>query len=54
MLVNKGSDWIYNITKLRSDVAIRKKYAKNALKMSKSFDINVNYKRMKKIIKNVL
>ena len=54
MLVNKGSDWIYNITKLRSDVAIRKKYAKNALNMSKSFDINANYKRMKKIIKDVL
>ena len=54
MLVNKGSDWINNIAKLRSDVAIRKKYAKNALNMSKNFDIHINYKKMKKIIKDVL
>jgi glycosyltransferase involved in cell wall biosynthesis len=54
MLVNKGSDWVNNIAKLRSDMAIRKKYAKNALNMSKNFDININYKKMKKIIKDVL
>jgi len=54
MLVNKGSDWVNNIAKLRSDGAIRKKYAKNALNMSKNFDININYKKMKKIIKDVL
>lgn len=54
MLVNKGSDWVNNIAKLRSNVAIRKKYAKNALNMSKNFDININYKKMKKIIKDVL
>ena len=54
MLVNKGSDWVNNIAKLRSDVAIRKKYAKNALNMSKNFDININYEKMKKIIKDVL
>jgi len=54
MLVNKDLDWINNIAKLRSDNAIRKKYAKNAIKMSKSFDINTNYKKMKKIIKDIL
>ena len=54
MLANKGSDWVNNIAKLRSDVAIRKKYAKNALNMSKNFDININYEKMKKIIKDVL
>ena len=54
MLVNKDLDWINNIAKLRSDKAIRKKYAKNALKMSKNFDINTNYKKMKKIIKDIL
>ena len=54
MLVSKGSDWVNNIAKLRTDVAIRKKYAKNALNMSKNFDININYKKMKKIIKDVL
>ena len=54
MLVNKSSDWIINIVKLRSDVVIRNKYAKNALNMSKNFDININYKKMKKIIKDVL
>lgn len=54
MLANKGLDWINNIAKLRSDEEIRKKYAKNALKMSKNFDINTNYKKMKKIIKDVL
>lgn len=54
MLVNKDLDWINNIAKLRTDEMIRKKYATNALKMSKNFDINSNYKKMKKIIKDVL
>jgi len=54
MLVNKGSDWANNIAKLRSDAITRKKYAKNALNMSKNFDIHINYKKMKKIIKDVL
>jgi hypothetical protein len=54
MLANKGSDWINNIAKLRSDVTIRRKYAKNALRMSKDFDINSNYKKMKMIIQDVL
>lgn len=54
MLANKGSDWVNNIAKLRSDVTIRRKYAKNALRMSKDFDINSNYKKMKMIIQDVL
>jgi glycosyltransferase involved in cell wall biosynthesis len=54
MLVYKDIDWINNIGKLRSDKEIRINYAKNALKMSKNFDINTNYKKMKKIIKDFL
>jgi glycosyltransferase involved in cell wall biosynthesis len=54
LLVNNYSDWIKNIEKLRSDEKLRKVYAYNALKMSQNFDINSNYKNMKKIIKDVL
>ena len=54
LLVNNYSDWIKNIEKLRSDEKLRKVYAYNALKMSQNFDINSNYKNMKKIIRDVL
>jgi glycosyltransferase involved in cell wall biosynthesis len=54
LLVEKENDWIKHIKKLRSKQNLYKIYKKNAEEMSKMFDINANYKKMKKIIKDDL
>ena len=50
LLVKNNNDWIKNIKKLKHDKAYYKLIAKNALKMSKSFDIAKNYNEIRKII----
>ena len=54
LLVEKENDWIKHIQKLRSNSNLYKIYKKNAEKMSRLYDLNVNYKKMKKIIKDAL
>ena len=54
LLVEKENDWIKHIQRLRSKQNLYKIYKKNAEGMSKMFDINANYKKMKKIIKDDL
>ena len=54
LLVKKENDWIKHIQKLRSNQNLYKIYKKNAERMSKLFDLSVNYKKMKKIVKDTL
>ena len=54
LLVEKENDWIEHIQKLRSNKNLYKIYKKNAVKMSQLFSLEVNYKKMKNIVKNVL
>jgi glycosyltransferase involved in cell wall biosynthesis len=54
LLVEKENDWINHIQKLRSNSNLYKIYKKNAEKMSRLYDLSVNYKKMKKIVKDAL
>ena len=54
LLVKKENDWIKHIQKLRSNQNLYKIYKKNAERMSRLFDLSVNYKKMKKIVKDAL
>lgn len=54
LLVKKENDWIKHIQILRSKQNLYKIYKKNAEHMAQKFDINMNYKKMKKIIRDVL
>ena len=54
LLAEKENDWIKHIQKMRSNPNLYKIYKKNAEKMSRSYDLGVNYKKMKKIIKDAL
>ena len=54
LLVEKENDWINHIQKLRSNSNLYKIYKKNAEKMSRLYDLSVNYKKMKKIVKDSL
>ena len=54
LLVKKDNDWIKHIQKMRLNPNLYKMYKKNAEKMSRSYDLSVNYKKMKKIVKDAL
>jgi len=54
LLVKKENDWIKHIQKMRSNPNLYKMYKKNAEKMSRLYDLSVNYKKMKKIVKDAL
>jgi glycosyltransferase involved in cell wall biosynthesis len=50
LLVKENNDWIDIIGKLKSDKNLYKRLSKNTLSLSRAYDVNVNYLRMKKII----